>query len=49
MYFFFKSGYKKCTFSEKMAMKNVIFFEKSLFFFVYLHFEKQSKICIEIL
>ena len=30
MYFFSKSGYKKCDFSQKVAMKNVIFFEKSL-------------------
>lgn len=49
MYFFFKSGYKKCTFSEKVAMKNVFFFQKVAIFFVYLHFEKQSDICIEIL
>ena len=32
MYFFSKSGYEKCTFSEKVAMKNVFFFKKSLFF-----------------
>ena len=38
MYFFRKSGYEKCIFFQKVAI-----------FFVYLHFEKQSEICIEIL
>lgn len=32
MYFFRKSRYEKCSFPKKVAMKNVFFFKKSLFF-----------------